>query len=210
MRQRPLAMIVHLIRSKPGGTSVGLAEISPQTETILAQENLSPELANLHPKKQLESLAARELIQKMCARLGLPFRGIRKDGFGKPYLTDSVYHISISHSYPMMACSLHPIVPCGIDIESPRSQLLKVKHKFLNAEELAYCGVDLEKLCLHWSVKEALYKIHGRKSLVFAEQLAIRSISKKEIKAHVILQDGTEKFVLNHECFLGYIIVYNI
>lgn len=201
-------MRVHWIKSKPGSTSIGLAEIESQDEELVDQTNL--ELERLHPKKKMEFLASRQLVQKMCEALDIHYRGIRKDEFGKPYLIDLPYHISISHSFPMVACAIHPSSPCGIDVESARPQLLKIKHKFLNREELKYCGEDLKRLCLHWSAKEALYKIYGRKRLIFSEQLSLVSIDNEKIKTQVIVDDGVENYILNYEYFLEYFIVYNV
>ncbi|WP_422359763.1 4'-phosphopantetheinyl transferase family protein [Reichenbachiella sp.] len=196
------------IKTDPNSTSVGLAEITSENDDILKHDH--SDLDHLHPKKRLEFLASRQLVQQVCNELDIPYQGIEKDEFGKPHLVDSNYQISISHSYPMVACAIHPSSPCGIDIESMRPQLVKIKHKFLNPKELAYCQNDLKKLCLHWSAKEALYKVHGRKSLIFAEQLAIQQITPEEIQAQVITDEGVENFLLNYEYFLEYFLVYNV
>ncbi|MEP2023186.1 MAG: 4'-phosphopantetheinyl transferase superfamily protein [Reichenbachiella sp.] len=201
-------MRTHWIKTNPNCTSVGLAEITSENDEILKLDHA--DLDHFHPKKRLEFLASRLLIEQMCEELSIAYNGIRKDEFGKPHLIDSAFQISISHSYPMVGCAIHPSKPCGIDIEGNRPQLLKIKHKFLNKEELDYCGDDLNRLCLHWSTKEALYKIHGRKSLIFAEQLNLIDISPKEIKAQIHAEGITKNYVLNYECFLEYFLVYNV
>ncbi|WP_420583327.1 4'-phosphopantetheinyl transferase family protein [Reichenbachiella sp.] len=201
-------MRTHWIKINPNGTSVGLAEITSEHDEILKQDH--SDLDHLHPKKRLEFLASRQLMAQLCEGLYIPYQGIEKDEFGKPHLINSSYQISISHSYPMVACAIHPSKPCGIDIESIRPQLLKIKHKFLNPKELSYCGDDLKKLCLHWSSKEALYKVHGRKSLIFAEQLAIQQISPNEIHAEIITDQNIKNYILNYEYFLEYFLVYNV
>ncbi|MEO9851649.1 MAG: 4'-phosphopantetheinyl transferase superfamily protein [Reichenbachiella sp.] len=201
-------MRIHWIKSKPGSICTGLAEVELEDQDLINQHG--SDLKHLHPKKKMEFLASRQLIREMCEQMNIAFHGIHKDEFGKPYLIDSAYHISISHSYPMVACALHPNTPCGIDIESARSQLLKIKHKFLNKEELEFCGEDLNKLCLHWSTKEALYKIYGRKRLIFAEQLAVLAIGGEEIKAQVTADRAVENYILNYEYYLEYFIVYNV
>jgi len=201
-------MLVHWIKTNLSGTSVGLAEITSENDEILQLDHT--DLDHLHPKKRLEFLASRQLIKQMCATLDISYEGIRKDEFGKPHLINSNYQISISHSYPMVACSIHPTAPCGIDVESIRPQLAKIKYKFLNEVELDYCGDDLKKLCLHWSTKEALYKIHGRKSLNFAKQLVITDVKTEEIQAQIISEGNPESFVLNYEYFLEYYLVYSV
>lgn len=201
-------MQIHWIKSNPESTSTGLAEITSENDDILQLDHT--DLDHLHPKKRLEFLASRQLIKKMCGELNIPYQGIEKDEFGKPYLIDSDFQISISHSYPMVACAIHPSKSCGIDIESIRPQLIKIKHKFLNQEELAYCGDDLKKLCLHWSAKEALYKIHGRKRLIFAEQLAVQKITDSEIHTEITLANSKKNHLLNYQKFLKYYLVYNV
>lgn len=201
-------MKIHWIKSHPNSTHVGLAQITSENDEILNQNH--EDLDHLHPKKRLEYLGSRTLIEQMCQSLNIPFHGIHKDEFGKPHLINSNFHVAISHSYPMIACAIHPISACGIDIESKRPQLLKIKHKFLNPKELERCGEDLEKLCLHWSAKEALYKIHGRKNLIFAEQLEIISIAEKSMEAVLIINGKTEKYILTFEYFSEYLLVYNV
>lgn len=201
-------MHIHWIKVNTDNTSVGLAEITSENDEILEQDHT--DLDHLHPKKRLEFLASRQLIQQMCKELNIAYQGIEKDEFGKPHLIDSTHQVSISHSYPMVACAIHPSKPCGIDIESNRPQLLKIKHKFLNKQELAFCEDDLDKLCLHWATKEALYKIHGRKRLLFSEQLAITKINSENIEAHILIDGNTESHLLNYEYFLKYFLVYNV
>ncbi|SMD38277.1 Phosphopantetheinyl transferase [Reichenbachiella faecimaris] len=201
-------MRTHWIKINPSSTSVGLAEISSENDEILQKNHA--DLDDLHPKKRLEFLASRQLIQQMCEELDIAYMGIQKDEFGKPHLIESGFQISISHSYPMVACAIHPSEPCGIDIESIRPQLLKIRHKFLNTAELKYCGDDLNKLCLHWSAKEALYKIHGRKSLAFSEQLALTKIDSEEVAAQIHSEGETKNYILKFEHFLEYFLVYNV
>ena len=201
-------MRVHWIKSNPDGTSVGLAEITSEHDDIL--QNDHTDLDHLHPKKRLEFLASRQLLKQMVEDLGLAYTGIQKDEFGKPHLIDLSHQISISHSYPMVACAIHPSAPCGIDIEAIRPQLAKIKHKFLNSRELQYCGNDLDRLCMHWSTKEALYKIHGRKSLIFAEQLEVSQVTAEKIEAQILLKGKVENYILNYEYFLEYFLVYNV
>lgn len=201
-------MRIHWIKTNPNSTSVGLAEITSENDEILQKDHA--DLDHLHPKKRLEFLASRQLIKLMCEELKVSYHGVEKDEFGKPYLINSTHQISISHSYPMIACALNPAVPCGIDIESARPQLQKIKHKFLNQQELDFCGEDLNKLVLHWSAKEALYKIHGRKRLIFSEQLAVTNVTPENVEAKIYSDGISENYILNYEYFLEYFLIYNL
>lgn len=200
-------MRIHWIKNNPNSTSIGLAEILPEEDEKLANQNA--ELRDLHPKKKLEFFASRRLMQHMCEELGVAFNGIKKDEFGKPHLIESSHHVSISHSYPYVVCAVNPKTSCGIDIESVRPQLLKIRHKFLNQDELDYCGEDLQRLCLHWSAKEALYKLFGRKRLLFAEQMAVNSISDQKMEGQIMVEGNVDNYPLKYEYFLEYLIVYS-
>lgn len=98
---------------------------------------------------------------------------LQKNEQGRPYLLGCQLHISLSHAYPFAAAALHPLLPVGLDVEQPRSQLLRIRHKFLSEGEQALVGDNLEKLCLWWAAKEALYKLHGQPGLIFARDMQL-------------------------------------
>ncbi len=66
--------------------------------------------------------------------------------------------VSISHSRTHAALAFHPAAAIGIDLESPRPQLQRVKSRFLSAEELDAFGSSDELLLKAWTAKEAVYK----------------------------------------------------
>lgn len=79
---------------------------------------------------------------------------------GAPYLEGfSGLYISISHSREQVAVAIasHPV---GIDTETARTQLERIKHKFLSEQEQQRF-VTLNELLLAWSIKEAAYKVAG-------------------------------------------------
>ena len=103
----------------------------------------------------------------------LEHQGIKKDQFGKPHLLGTDWHISIAHCYPLAVAAINHQSAIGIDIEKPRTQLNRISKKFLSNMELQHAGSDLQLLCRYWTAKEALYKIYGRKKLIFKEHIAI-------------------------------------
>ncbi|MGL1885805.1 MAG: 4'-phosphopantetheinyl transferase superfamily protein [Reichenbachiella sp.] len=159
-------------------TAVGEIE----KDDSLNLNHLSPverrRIADYHPSKLAEHLASRRLIRILCKEKGIHFHGIEKDKHGKPHLINSDHYISISHSYPYVACMLHLDKPCGIDIESPREQLVRIKNKYLNPEELVICQDNIDTLCQYWCAKETVYKIFGRKNLSFKQDIKIVSLDK--------------------------------
>jgi phosphopantetheinyl transferase len=103
-------------------------------------------------------------------------------------------------------------VPCGIDIEQIRSKLKPLAPKFLNEAELAIGADDLTNLAVLWGAKEALYKLHGRKSLIFKENLAIEDFKFSEnsgtFTGLLNIDDEHEKYSMKAGKFDDYVLVY--
>lgn len=177
---------------------------------IAYQGDIPDEMASYHPNKQIEYLASRILISQLCAYLGISYCGIFKDENGKPHLTDSPHHISISHSYPLVACMVDKQGPCGIDIETPREQLIKIQGKFLSKEEQKFANNDLERLCQLWCAKEALYKLYGRKKLVFSENLSVTFSGDGQLSGEIKIDGHHDPVVLQVEYFDGHFVVYSL
>ena len=127
-----------------------------------------------HPQKRLEWLAGRALVRALVEHLKLPYDGIKKDEFGKPSLKTHSHSISLSHSFPYVAAQIDSSHSVGIDVEQAKEKLRQVGPRVLTPEEVADANEDLTKLCIYWCAKEALYKIHGRRNLMFTDHLRIQ------------------------------------
>jgi phosphopantetheinyl transferase len=130
-----------------------------------------------NPLKRLEFLSGRVLIKTLLNEWGIPFPGLTKDEFGKPFLAGSEIRISLSHSYPYVAAILHRHNNVGIDLEQPKSKMLRIGPRVLAADELADAGENIIKHCIYWCSKEALIKIHGKKDLLFSKNLLVTPFS---------------------------------
>lgn len=204
-------MKVHFINQNDSSLIYALAEIREEDiDSLFKTEEQYPETKAFIPKRKLEFLATRALMKRCCESMGISYSGIKKDEFGKPSLIDLDVHVSISHSYPFVACMINKKKACGIDIESTRPQLIKIKKKFLDAEELALCGDDLDQLCIHWAAKEALYKIYGRKRLDFSNHLKIKVFDNQRIKGSVKFEQFHETYELKYESHQNYFIVHSL
>ena len=145
-----------------------------------------------HPQKRLEWLASRAALAAVLASLGLPVVGTRKDSKGKPYLNNGTHRISLAHAYPYGIAMVHNYASVGIDIELPSEKLLRTQHKFLNSLEIEAAQHRLAYLCAHWCVKEALYKLYGRKLLSFKDQIRVVSLRFEEnIRAEAAIVNST-------------------
>lgn len=167
-------------------------------------------IENHHFKRKCEYYATRKAMEALCRHMGSVFEGIRKDENGKPFLINSAWHISISHAYPFVTCILHKKNSCGIDIELPREQLIKIQRKFLSEDELSVSGNDVDKLCLFWCAKEALYKVYGKKNLVFAENIKVTLSQDGSLEGMIIVNDQCKAYPLRSVQVEDYFIVFNI
>jgi 4'-phosphopantetheinyl transferase len=131
--------------------------------------------------KRLEFIGARVLVAELLKQWGHEFHGLTKDEFGKPYPKNYSYQISLSHSYPYVAAIIQKQGAVGIDLEQPKPKLLRVASRVLHADELKDAGDDIVKHCIYWSAKETLVKIHGKKDLVFAENIRITPFSREKM-----------------------------
>ncbi|WP_422006616.1 4'-phosphopantetheinyl transferase family protein [Roseivirga pacifica] len=144
--------------------------------------------------KRLEWLAARNALKQLLNPFGQFW--LEKDQFGKPHLTDPSIGVSMSHANGFGAAAINHQGPIGIDIEIERPQIQRISRKFLNENE-TWAGTDTTKLTQVWGGKEALYKLHGRTQLIFADQLVIEEPSLKHITSgQIIEQNKAETFSL--------------
>ncbi len=150
------------------------------------------ELASVvHPGQRVEWLASRVTMHWLAGQLGLPYKGLVKDEFGKPHLRDVAGHISLSHTSGWAAAAFHPHQPVGLDIEPVREQFGRVVPRVLSAPEIAHANGHLSRLAVYWCAKEALYKLYGKRKLTFRKHLLIDPFADKqtELVGHVRLPD---------------------
>ncbi|MEL6922541.1 MAG: 4'-phosphopantetheinyl transferase superfamily protein [Bacteroidota bacterium] len=155
---------------------LGLWQISEPEVFFLEQLNLTKveenEIAALKGHRRLEWLSGRLLLHDMSGRA---VRGAcLKDEFGKPYLLDSPYHISISHSNNIVAIIASPR-SVGIDVQKLVGKIERIAHKYMRPEEMEslHDKTRLEHLHVYWGAKEALYKAYGRRKLDFRKHILI-------------------------------------
>lgn len=166
-----------------------------------------------HNKKQLEWLAGRLTLKHLCTALGLAYNGIKKDEHGKPTLRNHAHEISLSHSFPYVAAIIDKKLPVGIDLEQPREKIIRIAHKFLSDQELGYFENNITKLNMAWCAKEALYKIYGKRGLIFNEHLVLDPYvvaPEVLITGSIIVNDNKESYKLRCEVGDKYILAYNI
>ena len=178
-------------------------EITETEDELLRHLNLNDEekadLASVKiAPKRLEWLGARTALQFLVKEIGQFY--IYKDQFGKPHLKDTPIGISVSHAKGFGAAAINLQGEVGIDIETERAQIHRIAHKFLHESEATWASGDGEKLTKIWTAKEALYKLHGRTQLIFAEQLVISDFtSAREVQGMILEKGHKSTYKLRHE-----------
>lgn len=130
------------------------------------------ELNGLKSRRKSEWLCSRYLLHIMSGR---ELRGACvKDEYGKPYLTDSNFNISISHTAgftAVMAASAN----VGIDIQDIVSKIERIAHKFVNEEEYSFIPENSKNEYYHaiWGAKESMYKAYGKRELDFRKNIKV-------------------------------------
>lgn len=123
-----------------------------------------------HSQRSIESTAVDEVIQKNYTN-----QVLLKDEFGKPFLLPQTVEINYSHTQQLLLWGEHQTLRIGVDIETVRPQLIKIKHKFCREDELMYIPLEheIQYLLAIWSSKEAIYKAYGKKEVDFREHMQI-------------------------------------
>lgn len=123
-------------------------------------------------------------IRHLLKEINLTDTDINYDDFGKPHLTNG-RHISITHSFTFTAIIFSDKSPVGIDVEKQREKILKIAHKFTPIEEyktIANVDALISKLTIVWGAKESLYKIYGKKKLLFLHHIYVNDFNFEDQK----------------------------
>lgn len=190
----------------------GFKKITEDESTMLrrlpVQETIPDSLTNTN--KRLEFIAARVLLHDLLRSCKLDYPGLVKDEFGKPFLKAYDFQISLSHSYPYVAAVIDRKRNVGIDLEQPKMKLLKVAPRVLSQTELEDAGTDVIKHCIYWCAKETLVKIHGKKDLVFAENLLLTPFSRQnqgELIGRIIVDNIETTIPLQYQVHDSFVVV---
>jgi 4'-phosphopantetheinyl transferase len=121
-----------------------------------------------HPNRQREFIATRILRHQLFG-----FQHIDYDPIGAPYIKDEGF-ISISHSKNLVGIALNADYKIGLDLETPRENILDIHPKFLSEQEAEiFDTTSKSEITKVWSSKEALYKLAGRKKIIFKRELLL-------------------------------------
>jgi 4'-phosphopantetheinyl transferase len=153
-----------------------------ETEEVLRHLSSQPLPEHIQSTgKRLEYLAVRAL----CVQMGVNPGQIDHLASGKPFLSNSAEHISISHTKGYVAILLSSLPLIGIDIELKGRRIENVRKRFMHPSEekqLAASAAihqgminETTALLLHWCTKESLFKAIPDEGVDFAKELHVTS-----------------------------------
>lgn len=123
-------------------------------------------------------------IRHLLKEFNIQDTDLHYDEHGKPHLKDGRF-ISMTHSFQFTGVIVSEEKSVGIDIEKQREKILKIAHKFTPIEEyktIANAAALTRKLTIVWGGKESLYKIYGKKKLLFLHHIFIEDFNFEDEK----------------------------
>ena len=166
-----MSLLYYAINSDFGSTCIW--EMIEDNSFYAERMNIeSSEIPNYKGQRLQEWLATRYLAALVD---NIPVHDIRKDEYDKPHFVKNTIHLSISHSKKFAAyASFHQ--PIGIDLQVNDPRFVKIHTKYTTEEE---CGLlpddltDKQRYLYIWTIKEAAFKLHGRKNLPYKSSILI-------------------------------------
>ena len=192
----------------------GIWEIQETYDELLSHIHLFPgEKERLmgfgSEARQIEFLSVRVLLKNLIGVSG----PIVYNDQRKPYLHQSDFRLSISHSRTLTAIMISKSKKVGLDLEYMSHKISEIEHRFINEDE--YITDIPEKrryhLYIHWCAKEALYKLCDKQDISFKKNLTIEPFEPDDygiITGRIDNKFWHDKFQLNYFSINNYIVVY--
>ena len=136
------------------------------------KERYLPIIERMTENRKREWLTIRVLLKELLGEE----KEILYNSFGKPYLSDNSFYISISHTKGYAALIISKENEVAVDIEKIKPKVKNVQKKFVNEEEEKFLSQsnELIHLLLLWSAKESLFKMLGIENVDFKLHLHIQ------------------------------------
>ncbi len=199
---------------EPDHCRIIVAEITETTEELIPLlenfDDYENEFKQIKAaKRKKEYISVRLLVNILMQKNVI----IAYDNVHKPYLINSEYSISISHSGIYFAIVVSRKGSTGIDIEGRTKRVFKVRERYLDRNELEYMMADNDDtraLEIAWSAKEALYKVIGNEAYDF-HTLKIRPFQPDfQGTLQACFEPSEQEFTLHYIQNQDYTMVYCI
>jgi 4'-phosphopantetheinyl transferase len=183
-------------------------EITEDMDAILqlvARVHRDPDIH--HSGRNIQWLACRAALAQILEN---PDAKVYKDDYGKPHI-DSGGHISLTHTHKYAAAIVSNNL-VGIDIEEITPRIERIAHRFLHSTERDMLTDEnkLKLLYLIWCAKEAMYKLYGKRSVDFAENIRVLPFQIAESGAFNVefIKDGIKVYKANYRFFNNHALVW--
>ena len=183
--------------------------IADLQSTISLSENSTARLNSMKSELHRRGFLS---IRHLLKEAGYSDFDVVYDEFGKPHLKDGKF-ISITHSAIFTGIIISDDVHVGIDIEKQREKILNIAHKFTQIEEyktIANVDALISKLTIVWGAKESLYKIYGKKKLLFLHHIYITDFkfADKKTTGEIRFDGKNTQYQIEFLEFEGFTCVY--
>lgn len=149
-----------------------------------------------HQNRKCEFVATRILRHHLFGYVHIHY-----DDHGAPFIEDEGF-ISISHAPGVVGLAISKTYKVGIDLEPKRNKAYTLRSKFLSEKEKMEFDTSSEnEMTKVWSAKEVLYKLAGRKKILFKEHLLLEKKSAEKWKGKIINPHETihvDLFIFDH------------
>ncbi|MDD4777699.1 MAG: 4'-phosphopantetheinyl transferase superfamily protein [Fermentimonas sp.] len=196
------------------GSLMGIWKMDETIEELL---ELFPPTLRSEANNYINSLRSkRRITEWLCTRIMLfellgETKIIQNREDGKPYLADSSYNISISHTRNHAAIILNKSFPVGIDIEIKSDRVEKLAYKFVSEKEHIDPEQKILHQLLHWSVKECMFKLINEQGIDFKKHLLIHRFTPEQngvITATEFRTAENRTYNLNYEVHPEYVLTW--
>lgn len=194
----------------------GIWKIEETSEELLAMlEHPSDYMLHLQKlkteKRRQEWLACRVLLKELMGQE----QPIAYHDDGAPYLPASPLSLSISHTNGYAAVLLQDKEAAGIDIEYRSDRVLKIRSRFMSADEDASVSPshEVEHLLIYWCAKEALFKMIRQQDVDFIKHLHVEPFAYSpsgEIRVYETRTPERKSYLLKYNVLPDFVLVYSI
>ncbi len=141
--------------------------------------------------RRCEWMAVRLLLLQMLG----DGAAIEYDSSGRPYVSGGP-EISVSHTKNYAVLAVSEGAPLGVDIEMRNRSTEGVRQRYMSARELNSMDVAgvADVSLIHWSVKEALYKVVGNLGGNFKDNIYVEPFELSEHGELFLSITGLGKF----------------
>lgn len=158
------------------GTHIHLWEVTETTADLMALcQRRGIDTSRIPTTVKATTRRNEMLVERLLLLLifGQPLELHHTDD-GQPYVVESNMFLSVSHTYGMVCIAVNADHRIGIDVERKGTRVLRVRDKFLNEAEQGFIPLqDAEAHLIAWTAKEALFKVHGERSVSLCDDIKL-------------------------------------